>query len=202
MAVRAKFYTYVGRPGGEIDVEDDDMGRCTIAKSDTASGNTIRRRAIRKLRAMADRLERDIATSKPATGSVTVFPAAPLSNPKPRSEEIMSDTAQEAETAIAPTYALVEVFGHRQHYGEIKDVEIAGGKLLEVRDVDTEETHMYGAGAIFSLTVLTQGEIDAHMADVRRRKADGERWRREREERAQARLAAPEPEPEADPIPF
>jgi hypothetical protein len=91
-----------------------------------------------------------------------------------------------------PAYALVEIFGHRQHYGEIRDVEIAGGKLLEVRDVDTETVHMYGAAAIFSLTPLTQGEIDAHIADQKRRREEHDRWKREREARVQARLAAPD----------
>jgi hypothetical protein len=101
--------------------------------------------------------------------------------------------------APAPAWALIEIFGHRQHYGEIRDVEIAGVKLLEVRDVDTDKVHMYGASAIFSLTPMTQGEIDAHMADTRRCREEAEKWKREREERAQARLAAPD---EGDGIPF
>lgn len=92
-----------------------------------------------------------------------------------------------------PSYALIEIFGHRQHYGEIRDVEIAGGKLLEVRDVDTEKVHMYGSAAIFSLTPLTQGEIEAHIADTKRRREEYERWKHEREARVQAKqLAAPE----------
>lgn len=53
----------------------------------------------------------------------------------------MNDTAPPSE-APAPTWALIEIFGHRQHYGEIRDGEIAGGKLLEVRDVDTDKVHM------------------------------------------------------------
>ena len=101
-----------------------------------------------------------------------------------------------------PTWALVEIFGHRQHWGEIRDVEIAGGKLLEVRDVDTDKVHMYGASAIFSLTPLTQSEVDAHIAVVRRRREREERWEREREERAQARLAAPEAETREDEFPL
>lgn len=103
----------------------------------------------------------------------------------------MNDTAPPSE-APAPTWALIEIFGHRQHYGEIRDVEIAGGKLLEVRDVDTDKVHMYGAAAIFSLTPMTQREIDAHIADTRRRRDAEERWQHEREARAQARLAAPD----------
>ena len=53
----------------------------------------------------------------------------------------MNDFPSDPETASvasseapAPAWALVEIFGHRQHWGEIRDVEIAGGKLLEVRD--------------------------------------------------------------------
>ena len=104
----------------------------------------------------------------------------------------------EADVSVKPAYAMVEIFGHRQHYAEIRDVEIAGGKLLEVRDVDTQKVHLYGAGAIFSLTMLSEAEIAAHIADIKRRQDDEERWAREREERRIARLAAPE----ADPIPF
>lgn len=92
----------------------------------------------------------------------------------------------------APVYALVEIFGHRQHYGEIRDVEIAGGKLLEVRDVDTGVAHMYGAAAIFSLTPMTQVEIDVHIADRKRRQEAYKRYQSECEARAQAMLAAPD----------
>lgn len=108
------------------------------------------------------------------------------------STENFDPSTPPAADAPKPAWALVEIFGHRQHYGEIRDVEIAGGKLLEVRDVDTDKVHMYGAGAIFSLTPLTQGEIDAHSADVKRRREADERYTREREARAQARLAAPD----------
>ena len=69
-----------------------------------------------------------------------------------------------------PPYAMVEIFGHRQHWAEIRDVEIAGGRLLEVRDVDTQKVHLYGSAAIFSLTMLTAEEIDAHRTDVKRRR--------------------------------
>jgi hypothetical protein len=93
---------------------------------------------------------------------------------------------------VDPTYAMVEIFGHRQHWAEIRDVEIAGGKLLEVRDVDTQKVHLYGSGAIFSLTMLSSADVEAHVADVKRRTEESERWRRESEERRQARLSAPE----------
>jgi hypothetical protein len=102
---------------------------------------------------------------------------------------------------VEPSYAMVEIFGHRQHYAEIRDVEIAGGKLLEVRDVDTQKVHLYGSAAIFSLTMLTVEEIDAHRADMKRRQEENERWRREMDDRRQARLASQEPV-EDDGLPF
>lgn len=104
----------------------------------------------------------------------------------------MNEAKPEPEiNPLGPAYAMVEIFGHRQHYAEIRDVEIAGGKLLEVRDVDTQKVHLYGSGAIFSLTMMTAEEISAHLDDMRRRQEENERWRRESEERRQARLAAP-----------
>jgi hypothetical protein len=78
-----------------------------------------------------------------------------------------------------PTYALVEVFGHRMHYGEIREVEAFGAKLLEVSDVDTGQTHRYGGAAIFSLTMLTQADMDAHLAGVRRQKEREAKWQAE-----------------------
>lgn len=106
----------------------------------------------------------------------------------------LTSEPSESSASDAPklSWALVEIFGHRQHYGEIRDVEIAGGKLLEIRDVDTDKVHMYGAAAIFSLTPLTQSEIIAHLADMKRRRESEERWKQEREQRAKTRLAAPD----------
>lgn len=111
-------------------------------------------------------------------------------------------TPEQDQKRIEPAYAMVEIFGHRQHWAEIRDVEIAGGKLLEVRDVDTQKVHLYGSGAIFSLTMLDAADIDAHIQDVKRRKDDAERWRREQQERKQARLAAPDLDPHDDEFPL
>lgn len=104
----------------------------------------------------------------------------------------------EGDEIVKPAYAMVEIFGHRQHYGEIHDVEIAGGKLLEVRDVDTQKVHMYGASAIFSLTMLSEAEIGVHIADMKRRREQEERWEQDRQARRQAQLAAPEVAVEGD----
>lgn len=111
-------------------------------------------------------------------------------------------TPEQDQKRIEPAYAMVEIFGHRQHWAEIRDVEIAGGKLLEVRDVDTQKVHLYGSGAIFSLTMLSATEIEAHIADVKRRREEADRWRRESEERRQGLLAAPDAEPDDDGFPF
>lgn len=94
----------------------------------------------------------------------------------------MSDDTKPAESEpkrVEPNYAMVEIFGHRQHFAEIRDVEITGGKLLEVRDVDTQKCHLYGSGAIFSLTMLTPDDIEAHIKEVKRRREMEERWRSE-----------------------
>ena len=63
-----------------------------------------------------------------------------------------------------PAYALVEIFGHRTHYGEIREVEAFGAKLLEVTDLDTGKQHRYGGASIFSLTMLSEVEMEAHLA--------------------------------------
>lgn len=55
-------------------------------------------------------------------------------------------------------WALVEVFGHRQHWGRIREVEKFGTKLLAIDVPKTDapdapfRTHLYGGGAIFSVT--------------------------------------------------
>lgn len=69
-------------------------------------------------------------------------------------------------------FAFVEIFGHRSHYGAIAEVEQFGAKMLEVRDIDTGKTHIYGGSAIFSLTVLTAADMVKH---VQARKAETER---------------------------
>ena len=107
----------------------------------------------------------------------------------------MSDFASEFDSVKLPavvtapvrTWALVEVFGHRQHYGEIREVEAFGAKLLEVNDADTGRTHRYGGTAIFSLTMLTQAEFDEHLEAVKRRKERETQWQIECEKRRKER---------------
>ena len=97
-----------------------------------------------------------------------------------------------------PAYALVEIFGHRSHYGEIREVEAFGAKLLEVMDVDTSKTHRYGGASIFSLTMLSQSEMDAHIASVKRQKQREADYAADYEKRRLAREAAADTEEEED----
>ena len=79
------------------------------------------------------------------------------------------DGATPADGSPPPEiWALCEIFGHRRHYGKIREVERFGTKMLRV-DVpvgppaapllgedERFETFMYGGGAIFSLTPMTE----------------------------------------------
>lgn len=77
-------------------------------------------------------------------------------------------------------WACVEIFGHRKHYGRIKEIERFGTKMLRV-DVPTQtaapllgeaeqfETFLYGGGAVFSLTPMTE-EAARKWADADRPK--------------------------------
>lgn len=101
------------------------------------------------------------------------------------SDQIVDRVAQWLD-GVVPTdgspppevWACVEIFGHRKHYGRVKEVERFGTKMLRV-DVpvagaapllgegDSFETFMYGGGAIFSLTPMTE--------EAARKWADNER---------------------------
>lgn len=69
-----------------------------------------------------------------------------------------ADAAAGAEDA-AVEYAIVEIFGHRQHAGRIEEVERFGSKMLRIdipTDGDFEKgyvTLFYGGASIFSLTL-------------------------------------------------
>jgi hypothetical protein len=72
----------------------------------------------------------------------------------------MSDDA-----ATKETWALVEIFGHRRHYGRVTEVERFGSKMLRV-DVplpkegdqaeEVFETFHYGGAAIFGMTEMSE----------------------------------------------
>lgn len=79
----------------------------------------------------------------------------------------LDGAAQSSGSPPPEIYACVEVFGHRKHYGRIKEVDRFGAKMLRV-DVPTRssapllgedeqfETFIYGGSAIFSLTPMTE----------------------------------------------
>jgi hypothetical protein len=67
----------------------------------------------------------------------------------------------------ADLWACVEIFGHRKHYGRVKEIERFGTKMLRVDvpagaaapllgEEERFETFLYGGGAIFSLTPMTE----------------------------------------------
>lgn len=89
------------------------------------------------------------------------------------------DAVQGAAEPIADTtrFALVEIFGHRRHVGAISDLEIAGGRFLQVHDIDTGKTHAYGASSIFGLTMLTAAEMVEYVKEQQAHKVRAERYR-------------------------
>jgi len=89
------------------------------------------------------------------------------------------DGATPADGSPPPEiWACVKIFGHRKHYGKIREVERFGTKMLRV-DVPAKlgapllgedeqfETFMYGGSAIFSLTPMTE-EAARKWADAER----------------------------------
>jgi hypothetical protein len=69
--------------------------------------------------------------------------------------EIPAQTAAPAEM-----WALVEIFGHRSHYGRISEVEQFGTKMMRV-DVpgdtpDEFQTFFYGGASIFGIHPVTE----------------------------------------------
>jgi len=91
-------------------------------------------------------------------------------------------------------WACVEIFGHRKHYGRVKEIERFGCKMLRVDvpaavaapllgEAETFDTCLYGGSAIFSFTPMTEAAA--------RKWADAERpkpWR------PLDRLPAPDPD--------
>lgn len=76
----------------------------------------------------------------------------------------MNDTT--TPPADPAEWALVEIFGHRRHYGRIAEVERFGAKMLRV-DVPGDEpdaftAHFYGGASIFSITPCTEETARAH----------------------------------------
>lgn len=82
------------------------------------------------------------------------------------SEDRANTQAEMPEPPPDDIWACVEIFGHRKHYGRVTEVERFGTKMLRVDvptgtpapllETETFDTFMYGGGAIFSLTPMTE----------------------------------------------
>jgi hypothetical protein len=76
-------------------------------------------------------------------------------------------------------YAAVEIFGHRQHVGQVDEIEFAGTKLLRVRvPIDGSFAngvveYRYGGGAIFSLRPCTRAQAEEANRPWSARYSDG-----------------------------
>lgn len=81
----------------------------------------------------------------------------------------MDAMTEPTPTEIAPIeweWAVVEIFGHRQHAGRCREHEKFGAKMLRV-DVPIKgdpvtngwETHWYGGSSIFSYTLTDEDSV-------------------------------------------
>jgi hypothetical protein len=81
-------------------------------------------------------------------------------------EKIMSEVIFEG-------WAILELMGHRQRGGFVKDVEIFGGKLLRIDiPVDAEKTvtEFYGCNSIYALRPCSEEIVRDHI----KRSCDGD----------------------------
>jgi hypothetical protein len=63
-------------------------------------------------------------------------------------------------------WAIVELMGHRQRGGYVKDVEMFGGKLLRVDipvNAGTTVTEFYGCAALYALRPCTEEIVRDHV---------------------------------------
>lgn len=78
-------------------------------------------------------------------------------------------SAEDSPAAVDDAeYAIVEIMGHRRHFGRIADVERFGGRFLRI-DVPMAGgfdagwvSHFYGGAAIFSITSTDRQTVEAH----------------------------------------
>lgn len=87
------------------------------------------------------------------------------------------------EKAVAPHWAIVEIFGHRRHVGIASEEERFGVKMLRI-DVPgpqqhdllngpaaaIEATFFYGGASIFGITPVTEERGRAELAQLRSQK--------------------------------
>lgn len=88
------------------------------------------------------------------------MPEATLITPESAPDSAVHTPAGAMPDPAAETWALVEIFGHRQHYGRVTEVERFGTKMMRVdvplAEPDQFETFFYGGGSIFSITPMTE----------------------------------------------
>lgn len=64
-------------------------------------------------------------------------------------------------------WAILELMGHRQRGGYVKDVEMFGGKMLRI-DIpvngDTTVTEFYGGSAVYALRPCTEEIVRKHVS--------------------------------------
>lgn len=73
------------------------------------------------------------------------------------------------EPEAAPEeYALVEIMGHRRHYGTIAEVLRFGVAMILVHDLVNDVVHFYGGPAIYGITNMPKDECLAAVAQQRK----------------------------------
>lgn len=63
-------------------------------------------------------------------------------------------------------WAMVELMGHRQRAGFVKDVEMFGGKLLRIDipvEADKTVTEFYGCSAVYALRPCSEEIVKDHI---------------------------------------
>ena len=78
-----------------------------------------------------------------------------------------AETATETPEEVQEEFALVEIFGHRRHWGRILEVQQYGTAMLRV-DIPTEgdfekgyTSHFYGGSSIFCITPTDRATVEA-----------------------------------------
>lgn len=88
--------------------------------------------------------------------------------------EATEASAEASRLPLGGEWAMVEIFGHRRHYGRIQEIERFGAKFLRIDVIGIEsdepfESMDYAGAAIFSLLPVTE--------ELARKRAQDERPR-------------------------
>ena len=73
----------------------------------------------------------------------------------------MQTTTDQTNDAPAGDWVMLEIFGHRRHFGLLTEIERFGAKFARIDEYLPDEdqpfrTHVYSGGAIFSVTPVTE----------------------------------------------